>query len=105
VKSNKPETAKLLYDPDHCLLYGAEVRAARGVLGLSQSELADMLGVTRTTVLRLEKGIAPLRLALCESAVDTLKKAGVSSNAMDEIRYTMGVPHSLDISVNFFKLL
>lgn len=105
MKSNKPETSKLLYDPDHCILYGAFVRAARGALGLSQAELAAMLGVTRTTVVRLEQGIAPLRLALCESAVDTLKAAGVSSTAMDQLRHEIGVPTSLDVSINFFKLL
>lgn len=98
-------TLKLLLDPDQCLMYGSFIRASRAVLGLNQEEFAQSLGVTRSTLVRLENGVAPLKKSLCEAAVDLLKTAGIASNAMDEIRYTPGVPTTLDISVNYGTLL
>lgn len=104
--SNQPaNTLKLLLDPDQCLMYGSFIRASRTILGLSQEELAKFLGVNRTTLFRLENGVAPLKKSLCEAAVDLLKTAGIRSKAMDEIRYTPGVPPTLDISINYGALL
>ncbi len=100
-----PPTTKLIFDPDHCLMYGAYVRGVRSALGLSQGALADMLGVNRTTLLRLEKGQPPLKKALCETAIKVLKKAGVNSEAMDLLTTEPGVPTNLDISINFGALM
>lgn len=98
-------TLKLLLDPDQCLMYGSFIRASRTVLGLNQEEFAQFLGVTRSTLVRLENGVAPLKKSLCEAAVDLLKSAGINSTAMNEIRYMPGVPTTLDISVNYGTLL
>lgn len=94
-------TLKLLFDPDQCLLYGSFIRASRSILGLSQVEFAEVLGVTRTTLVRLENGIAPLKKSLCEAAVDLLKSVGIESEAMVQIRNGSEVPTTLDISVNY----
>ena len=99
------QTTKLIFDPDHCLMYGAYVRGVRSALGLSQGALAEMLGVNRTTLLRLEKGQPPLKKALCETVVELLEQAGVKSEAMDSLRTMSGVPTHLDISINIFALL
>lgn len=98
-------TLKLLFDPDQCLLYGSFIRASRSILGLSQVEFAEVLGVTRTTLVRLENGIAPLKKSLCEAAVDLLKSVGIESETMVQIRNGPGVPTTLDISVNYGTLL
>ena len=52
------------------------MRAGRSALGISQSELASILGVHRTTLVRLEQGTPPLRTGLCLSAVEVLAQAG-----------------------------
>jgi transcriptional regulator with XRE-family HTH domain len=107
VKREDPhqQTTKLVFDPDHCLMYGAYVRGVRSALGLSQSALAEMLGVNRTTLLRLEQGRPPLKKALCETVVQVLKQAGVNSEAMDSLATEIGVPTNLDISINLGALM
>lgn len=99
------QTTKLIFDPDHCLMYGAYVRGVRSALGLSQSALADMLGVNRTTLLRLEKGQPPLKKTLCETVVELLKQAGVQSNAISSLKTEPGVTTTLDININFGTLM
>ena len=74
--------SKQIVDPDMCAAYGAVVRAGRNALGLSQNGLAAILGVHRTTLVRLEQGTPPLRRGLCVTAVDVLKKAGVASDML-----------------------
>lgn len=69
--------SKQITEPDLCAAYGAVVRAGRNALGMSQNGLAAILGVHRTTLVRLEQGTPPLRRGLCMSAVEVLKKAGV----------------------------
>ena len=65
-----------------CAAYGAVVRAGRNALGMSQNGLAAILGVHRTTLVRLEQGTPPLRRGLCLTAVDVLKKAGVACETL-----------------------
>lgn len=74
-----PVTEKLLLDRQQCLAYAAYVRAARNALGLSQATLATMIGVTRSTLVRLEKGDPPLKTALCLAAVEVLQRLGVEA--------------------------
>lgn len=102
-KSNT--TLKLLLDPAQCLLYGSFIRASRTILNLSQEEFAQFLGVTRSTLVRLENGVAPLKKSLCETAVQLLKTAGINSKEMDALKSTVGVPTTLDIAVNLGTLL
>jgi len=98
-------TLKLLVDPDQCLMYASFIRASRALLGLSQGEFAQFLGVTAATLYRLENGIAPLKKSLCETAVDLLKTTGIESKAMDQLRSLPGVPTTLDIAVNLATIL
>lgn len=97
---------KLIHDPDECLVIGAFVRAGRNALGLSQTALAHMLGVHRTTILRLEKGAAPLKRGLCETAVDVLGKVGVTDAAQQERhpKGTSGHPRDIQMTVAFDAL-
>lgn len=74
--------SKQITDPDMCAAYGAVVRAGRNALGMSQNGLAAILGVHRTTLVRLEQGTPPLRRGLCLTAVDVLKKAGVACETL-----------------------
>ena len=76
VMSSSP-LGKQIIDADLCAAYGTLVRAGRNALGISQNALAAMLGVHRTTLVRLEQGVPPLRTGLCLSAVEVLKRAGV----------------------------
>ena len=87
------------------MFWVAYVCAVRNALGMSQGDLAAILGVNRTTLMRLEQGVAPLKFALCKSAVQVFKEAGVTSKAMDELIASIGVPPTLDITIQTPHLL
>jgi len=96
---------KVLRDPDVCLMWGAFVSAARNAMGLSQNELAAIMGVTRPTIVRLEQGIAPLRTVLCVTAYEVFKEAGITSEAAKDLSTGLGgVPVKLDLSFEFHRL-
>ncbi len=87
------------------MLWGAYVCAVRNALGMSQGDLAAILGVTRTTLTRLEQGVPPLKMALCKTAFGVFKEAGVSSTAMDEAALIgAGLPVALDIKFEIHHL-
>ena len=87
-------------------MWGAYVCAVRNALGMSQRDLAAILGVTRTTLTRLEQGVPPLKALLCRTALEVFKEAGVSSAAMEDVLYIgAGLPVSLDISIEINHLL
>lgn len=71
------DTDKNLYEPDLCMGYAALIRSGRGVLGISQKSFAAMLGVHRTTLVRLEQGSPPLKKSLLEAAEALLAKLEV----------------------------
>ena len=97
--------SKQIHDPDVCLAFGAYVRAARNALSLSQTALAEMLGVHRTTLVRLEKGSPPLKRGLCVSAVAVLTKAGVSCNGLStDKRYAQEQDQTLIVEFKFSSL-
>ncbi len=99
------EQPKVVRDPDQCLLWGAYVCAVRNALGMSQGELAAILGVTRTTLTRLEQGVPPLKMPLCRTALEVFKEAGVSSLAMEDAALIgSGLPVSLDIKFEIHHL-
>ncbi len=74
---NDSSHIKQITDATLCASYGALVRAGRNALGISQNGLAALLGVHRTTLVRLEQGTPPLRTGLCNSALEVLRQAGV----------------------------
>jgi DNA-binding XRE family transcriptional regulator len=99
------DASKQIHDPDVCLAFGAYVRAARNALSLSQTALAEMLGVHRTTLVRLEKGSPPLKRGLCVSAVAVLTKAGVSCNGLStDKRYAQEQDQTLIVEFKFSSL-
>jgi len=96
---------KVIRDNDHCMIIGTLVRGIRNAIGISQIDLAQLLGVSRSTVLKLEQGRPPLKLALCQSAMEVFEEAGVQSLAMrDVILIGAGYPISIDFSIEFQHL-
>ena len=53
---------------------------SRGALGISQTEVAQALGVTRATIVRLETGRSPVKALLVNTLIDFYTSQGVSSN-------------------------
>ncbi len=71
------DTDKQLYEPDQCMGYAAFIRSGRSVLGISQNSFAAMLGIHRTTLVRLEQGSPPLRKSLIVAATALLENLGI----------------------------
>jgi DNA-binding XRE family transcriptional regulator len=98
-------SSKQIHDPDVCLAYGSFVRAARNALSLSQTTLAGMLGVHRTTLVRLEKGSPPLKRGLCTSAVSVLAKAGATCDElMGDFKGPKDVNHAMHVMYKYDSL-
>lgn len=57
-------------------MYAAYVRGSRHALGINQTTLAELLGVNRSTLVRLEKGEPPLKQTLVMAAIDVLEQLG-----------------------------
>ncbi len=66
--------------PKHQNNWAAYSRMARGALGLSQTEVAQALGVSRATIVRLETGRMPIKALLVNTLIDFYTLQGVSSN-------------------------
>lgn len=99
------EQPKVVRDPDQCMLWGAYVCAVRNALDMSQGDLAAILGITRTTLTRLEQGVPPLKMALCRTALEVFKEAGVSSLVMEDAALIgAGLPVALDIKFEIHHL-
>ena len=58
-------------------IFSAQVRAARGLLGWSQGDLAEKSGVSRTVVARLELGTADSRISSVRAISEAFDKAGL----------------------------
>lgn len=99
------DKARLLSDSYACVAYGAYVRASRSALGINQTLFAEMVGVSRPTIVRLEQGLAPLRLALCLAASDLLAKLGAESANIEDFEVSNPKPARLFSSVEFAKVL
>lgn len=54
------------------------MRAVRGALGLSQSDLAELIGVSKPTVARIETLEVPMRFDAYANMMKNLKKIGVN---------------------------
>jgi len=61
------------------MICGAQIRAARALLGLSAEAFAGRVGVTRHTILRLEQhdGVPPSRSQTLDDIQKTFEAAGV----------------------------
>jgi len=54
-----------------------QIRAARGLLAWSQSQLASEAGISRATLMRIEDGATDTKAATLVAIRDALRKAGV----------------------------
>ena len=61
-----------------------QLRAARSLLGLSQDDVARLAGVSRRTIVTLEKGSAEVDEATITSVVDFLASAGVRFESTED---------------------
>ncbi|MEO1660390.1 MAG: helix-turn-helix transcriptional regulator [Pseudomonadota bacterium] len=61
------------------MISSSQIRAARGMLGISAAELAEMAGVTWKTVQRFESvnGVPPSRSGTLERVKSALENEGV----------------------------
>lgn len=61
------------------MISGAQIRAARGLLGISGTELAKLAGVDWSTVQRFESvdGVSTSRSGTLERVKDALETAGI----------------------------
>jgi transcriptional regulator with XRE-family HTH domain len=53
--------------------FGANLRAAREAAGLSQGELAEMVGLHQTFIGKLEGGVNDIRLAVAVALAEALQ--------------------------------
>lgn len=69
------------------MLTGSQLRAARGLLNLSVSELAERTGLALNTIKRAEStnGPAPITMANVKLLISTLEAAGVLFIEADEL--------------------
>jgi DNA-binding XRE family transcriptional regulator len=96
---------KLIADPDVCKAMGCYVRSARNALSLSQHTFSALLGVNRTTLLRLEKGSCPLRTALCVSALQVLSRLGARSDLIERVLLERGqAVEVIDLLIDFASM-
>lgn len=56
---------------------GAQIRAARGLLGISAQELADKTKLSRGTIQRAELGKTEITVANADRIVEALERLGV----------------------------
>ena len=61
------------------MVSGAQIRSARGLLGISGQELADLAGVGWATLQRLESAdrVPPSRAGTLERVVEALEAKGI----------------------------
>jgi transcriptional regulator with XRE-family HTH domain len=68
------------------ILFGEQIRAARGLLGWSQTELAKKAGVAHMTIRRFEAHEGPVsgNISSLTRVQDALEKAGIQFIPPDE---------------------
>jgi len=59
------------------MIEGRQIRAARGLLGWSRSDLIDASGVSMSALLRLESALADSRSSTLNKVVTALDAAGI----------------------------
>lgn len=99
------DSSKVLNDPGICMAYAAFIRGSRSLLGLSQEDFSQILGVERTTVVRLEKGKPPLKRELCRAALELLAKAGIKSRDMTKFESQLWFDEVIEVELMMGKLV
>lgn len=59
------------------MIEGRQIRAARGLLGWSRSDLIDASGVSMSALLRLESALADSRSSTLNKVIAALNAAGI----------------------------
>jgi len=67
----------VLQNADPKLVYAAQVRAARALLGWSQGDLAERAGISKQTVNRIESGNMDARFSTVSALDEAFRGAGV----------------------------
>src|SRR5262245_65938089 len=73
----------------------AKVRAARAVLGWSQTKLGKRVGLTQRSVYLLERGAVQVRKSTAAALETEFHGLGISFTDLDAGGFTMDVPASL----------
>ena len=75
--------------------FAAKIRAARAVLGWSQAELADRIGLTQRAVHKLEQGETEPRRTTIRVIEETWREQGLVFEDASEGGFTMTVRNAL----------
>ena len=67
----------MLQKADPKLVYAAQVRAARALLGWSQGELAERAGISKQSVNRIESSNMDARMTTVSALGEAFRSAGV----------------------------
>jgi predicted transcriptional regulator len=59
------------------MITGGQIRAARGLLGWTQVELAEASGVSEISIKNIERGVTDARSSTLKAIQDAFSKAGV----------------------------
>jgi len=62
---------------DEALIFSSQVRAARGLCGWSQSELARQAKISVAAIARIELGTTDCRMSTIQALKSTFMRAGV----------------------------
>ncbi|WP_108462316.1 helix-turn-helix domain-containing protein [Devosia naphthalenivorans] len=82
----------------HRASLGARIRAARGVLGWSQVDLADRIGSTQRSVHRIEQGAVDARSSTVAAIDQAFRDAGLTFEDLGEGGFKLIAPSSVFVS-------
>jgi DNA-binding XRE family transcriptional regulator len=74
------------------LLFAGKVRAARAVLGWSQTELADKIGLTQRAIYKIEQAAVDARPATTAAISAAFAKAGIGFDDLPDGGFRVKVP-------------
>src|SRR5215216_8078254 len=77
------------------LALAAKVRAARAVLGWSQTELGKRVGLTQRSVYLLERAAVQVRESTATALETEFHRVGISFTELNSGGFTMDVPGSM----------
>jgi DNA-binding XRE family transcriptional regulator len=75
--------------------FGAKTRAARAVLGLSQDELAELVGLTQRSIHRIEQGLVEPRLRTIFTIEQFWHERGIAFDDLPDGGFRLVVKGSL----------